>query len=121
MKKFIFSKFSGLQAYSRQLYYQMNSFTGIFEQHFKFPPPPPMLPPCIDLCRHPYQILKSPPNWAQPPMFSTPVGNSGTCRLFVHIRLMWTFILTLLPPIVILDTWHFFYLDGICYLIRHFL
>ena len=40
-----FSKFAGLQAYSRQLYYQMNSFTGIFQQHFK----PSMLPPCIDL------------------------------------------------------------------------
>ena len=25
-----FSKFAGLQAYSWQLYYQMNSFTGIF-------------------------------------------------------------------------------------------
>ena len=44
MKKFIFSKFAGLQAYSQQLYYQMNSFTGIFRQHFK----PPMLPPSID-------------------------------------------------------------------------
>ena len=39
-KKFIFSKFAGLQAYSRQLYYQMNFFTGTFRQHFK----PPMLP-----------------------------------------------------------------------------
>ena len=50
-----FSKFAGLQAYSRQLYYQMNSVTGIFQQHFK----PPMLPPCIDLS-HPHQILNSP-------------------------------------------------------------
>ena len=32
MKKFIFSKFGGLQAYSPQLYYQMNSFTGIFQR-----------------------------------------------------------------------------------------
>ena len=48
VKKFIFSKFAGLQAYSRQLYYQMNSFTGIFWQHLK-PPPPPILLPCIDL------------------------------------------------------------------------
>ena len=33
VKKFVFSKFVGLHAYSRQLYYQMNSFTGIFWQH----------------------------------------------------------------------------------------
>ena len=45
MRKFIFSKFAGLQAYSRQLYYQINSFTGIFWQHFK----PPMLPTCFGL------------------------------------------------------------------------
>ena len=56
MKKFIFSKFPGSQAYRRELYYQMNSFTGIFRQHFK----PPMLP---------HQILKC------PHMFSTPVTN----------------------------------------------
>ena len=32
VKKFILSKFTGLQAYSQQLYYyQMNSFTGIFD------------------------------------------------------------------------------------------
>ena len=42
VKKFIFSKFAGLQAYSRQLYYQMNSFTGFFRQHFKPPHAPPM-------------------------------------------------------------------------------
>ena len=29
-EKFIFSKFTGLQVYSQQLYYQMNSITGIF-------------------------------------------------------------------------------------------
>ena len=34
----------------------MNSFTGIFQQHFKSP----MLPPCIDLSS-PNQILKSTP------------------------------------------------------------
>ena len=45
VKKFIFSKFAGLQNYSQQLYYQMNSFIGVFRQHFK----PLMLPPCIDL------------------------------------------------------------------------
>ena len=38
VKKFIFSKFARLQAYIRQLYYQMNSFTGIFQLHFKPPP-----------------------------------------------------------------------------------
>ena len=45
MKKFSFRKFAGLHAYSRQLYYQMNSFKGIFRQLLS----PPMLPPCIDL------------------------------------------------------------------------
>ena len=34
-----FCKFAGLQAYSWQLYYQINSFTGIFQQHFKSPLP----------------------------------------------------------------------------------
>ena len=57
MKKFIFSKLAVLQAYSQQLFYQMNSFTGIFQQHCK----PPMLPPSIELSPHP-QILKSLPN-----------------------------------------------------------
>ena len=64
MKKFIFKKFAGLQAYSWQLYQQMNSFTGIFQHRLK----PPILPPV--LTHAPYQILKSPP-----PMFSAPVGN----------------------------------------------
>ena len=59
VKKFILSKFAGLQAYSQQLFYKMNSNTGIFQQNFK----PPMLPPCIGA--------------APPPMFSTPVGNPG--------------------------------------------
>ena len=40
MKKFIFSKFAGLQTYSRQLYYQMNSFT-VFSTIFKAPHAPP--------------------------------------------------------------------------------
>ena len=66
MKKFIFSKFARLQAYRRQLYYQMNSITGIFRQHLKAPP---MLLPCIDLSSSLHQISKS------PTMFSAPVGN----------------------------------------------
>ena len=37
VKKFIFSKFVGLQAYSLQLYYQMKSFAGIFRLYFKSP------------------------------------------------------------------------------------
>ena len=41
VKKFIFSKFGGLLAYSQHLYYQMNSFTGIFRQH-KLPHASPM-------------------------------------------------------------------------------
>ena len=60
VKKFIFRKFAGLQAYSLQLYYQMNSFTGIFRQHFK--PSSPMLAPCIDL---------SPPHQSPPRVLST--------------------------------------------------
>ena len=35
LKKFIFSKFAGLEAYSGQLYYQINSSTGIFQRLFK--------------------------------------------------------------------------------------
>ena len=38
VKKFIFSKFASLQAYSRQLYYQMNSTTGIFNIILSPPP-----------------------------------------------------------------------------------
>ena len=58
VKKFIFIKLAGLQAYSQQLYYQMN-FTGIFQQHLKTP----HAPPCIDLshvlntCGKPWQHL----------------------------------------------------------------
>ena len=36
-----------------QLYYRMNSFTGIFQQRFK-------LPPCFDVGPHPHQILTCP-------------------------------------------------------------
>ena len=57
VKKFIFSKFGGLQAYGWQLYYQMNSSTGIFQQHFK----PPMLPLCIDLSPLPSNFEEPPP------------------------------------------------------------
>ena len=50
---------AGLQAYDQEVYLQMNSFTGIFQQHFQ---PHPMLPPCIDSNPPPpHQILKSPP------------------------------------------------------------
>ena len=35
LKKFIFSKFAGLEAYSGQLYYQINPSTGIFQRLFK--------------------------------------------------------------------------------------
>ena len=58
-------KFAGLQTYSQELYYQMNSFMGIFRQHFK----PPMLPPFIDLSPPPIKIEGG------SSMFSTPVGN----------------------------------------------
>ena len=56
-KKFIFSKFAGLEAYIWQLYYQMNSFTGIFRQNFT---PPPHASPMYWL-KPPHRILKSPP------------------------------------------------------------
>ena len=45
-----FSKFAGLQAYSCQLYCQMNSFTGIFRQHLKSS----HASPCIDLSPTPH-------------------------------------------------------------------
>ena len=52
--------------YSQQLYYQMNSVTGIFWQHFK----PPSHAPSM------YWLKPPPPsNFEEPPMFSTPVGN----------------------------------------------
>ena len=55
VKKFIFSKFGDLQAYSWQLYYQMNCFTGIFQQHFK-------LPPCFDLIPLPIKFWGASPH-----------------------------------------------------------
>ena len=70
MKKFIFSKLAGLQVYSQQLYWQMNSFTGFFQQHFKPPHAFPM-----------YWLKPSPIKFWRPPpsptlyMFSKPVGN----------------------------------------------
>ena len=57
MKKFIFSEFAGLKAYSWQLYYQINSFTGIFWQHFKAPPPP-HAPPMYWL-KPPFHVLNT--------------------------------------------------------------
>ena len=63
-----------MRVYSRQLYYQMNSFRGIFRHHF-------MLPLCFDLSPPP-QILRSPPltrlpipsgGGRIPPVFATPV------------------------------------------------
>ena len=51
MKKFIFTKFAGLQSYSWQLYSHKNSFTDISQQHFIPPSPNPphvsiQAPPC---------------------------------------------------------------------------
>ena len=57
VKKFIFSEFAGLKAYSWQLYYQINSFTGIFWQHFKAPPPP-HAPPMYWL-KPPFHVLNT--------------------------------------------------------------
>ena len=91
VKKFIFSKFAGLQAYNWQLYKQMNSFTYIFHHRLKLPHAPPMYwlkPP-------PYQILEC------PPMSSKPVGNpalismGGFVKYVVHF-LMETQVIELL-------------------------
>ena len=71
VKKFIFSKFGGLQAYSQQLYYQMNSFTGIFRQHFKLSPCSPMF------------WLKPPPtpsNFEEPPHVRNSCGKPWVCE-----------------------------------------
>ena len=65
VKKFTFSKFAGLQAYSQQLYYQMNFITGIFQQHFK----PPKLPPCRLKLPPPFKFSTAPP----------PNGHSPSC------------------------------------------
>ena len=67
VKKFIFSKFADLQAYSQQLYYQMNSTTGIFQQNFKLPL---MLPPCIELS------IKF---WRAPPHVLNTCGKPWVC------------------------------------------
>ena len=76
MKQFILSKVASLQAYSGQLYQQMNSFTGIFPRfyldfknhspphvltqaspsNFEDSPPPPFLPPCS---QHLWETLHS--------------------------------------------------------------
>ena len=67
MWNFTFSIFAGLQAYSRQLYWQISSFRGIFQQRFKPPPAPPM-----------YWLMPNlpPNNFEEPLMFSTSVGKS---------------------------------------------
>ena len=59
MKKFIFSRFASLQAYSGKFYLQMNSFTGAFQHRFK-----QMLPPCS-----PHVLTQAPPpsNFEEPP------------------------------------------------------
>ena len=71
LKKFIFSKFGGLQTYSQQLYYQMNFFTGIFRQHFKLPLP--------------HQILRSPPANGE--------GHSPPCSQRLWETLYWEVVL----------------------------
>ena len=75
VKKFIFSKFADLEAYSRQLYYRMNSVTGIYWQYFK----PPMVPTCIDLNPSPIKF------WRAPSMFITPVGNPEVLYKLIYI------------------------------------
>ena len=78
-----FSKFGGLQAYSRQLYYQINSFTGIFQWYFK-----------LLSCSLMFWLKSPPSNFEDPSppppsMFATPVGNPG-----VHSpQLLWVALL----------------------------
>ena len=81
VKKFIFSKFAGLLAYSWQLYNQMNSLTGIFRQHFK---PPPMLPSCIDLSPH-HQILEKIPQHLWETLNNNGISFPFTCGYIVFI------------------------------------
>ena len=66
MKKFIFSKFGGLQAYSRQLYYQMTPSQVFLPAFYALP----MLPSCFDL-----NPLSPASNFEEPPMFAAPLGN----------------------------------------------
>ena len=73
VKKFIFSKFAGLRAYSHQLYYQMNSFTGFFDSILS---PPPMLPQCIDLSTPPPPPLVK--FWRAPPHVLNTCGKPCT-------------------------------------------
>ena len=66
MKKFTFSKFGGLQVYSRQLYYQMTPSQVFLPAFYALP----MFPSCFDL---------NPPspasNFEELPMFAAPLGN----------------------------------------------
>ena len=65
MKKFTFSKFGGLQVYSRQLYYQMTP-SQVLPAFYALL----MLPPCFHL---------NPPsptsNFEEHSMFAAPLGN----------------------------------------------
>ena len=79
IETFIFSKFAGLPAYNRQLYYQINSTRGIFNRVLS---PPPMLPPCIELSPpRPSQILKRipPPHHGGLPHVLNTCGKSWVC------------------------------------------
>ena len=94
MKKFIFSKFADLEAYSRQLYYRMNSVTGIYWQYFK----PPMVPTCIDLNPSPIKF------WRAPSMFITPVGNPEVLYKLIYIYI-YIYIVTILYLIYYIYTY----------------
>ena len=84
MKKFIFRKFAGFQACRRKIYYQINSFTGIFDSILSSP----MLP-CFDLSSPPSHFEEPPPppmgvGAAQfTPMFTTSAENP---ELHANIR-----------------------------------
>ena len=72
-----------------QLYYRMNSFTGIFQQRFK-------LPPCFEVGPHPPSNFDVPlpsqrggGGGAQPHlMFATPMGNLLKRSIF----LLWLYV-----------------------------
>ena len=82
-----FSKFAGLQAYSCQLYLQMNSFTGIFQHHFKPPHAPHVLT----------QAPPPPSNFEEPPCSQHHVLNTGVDS-FLYSKLceafLWPFNVT---------------------------
>ena len=98
-----------MQAYSQQLYHQMNSFTGIFRQHFKAPPhAPPMY-----WLKPPHQTLKTPHvlNTCRKPWSSIPkVAKIASLQQLFTIsqkKLGMEFILSMWININTSTSWHY--------------